>query len=93
MQLHSAAIKRRSPLSLRLRRLLLGPARFDRLALACACALTLVLNVVLHPHGHLEYEDWFGFHAVFGFLAYLFIVGGAVQLRKIVKREEDYYDR
>jgi len=61
--------------------------------LACACALTLVLNVVLHPHGHLEYEDWFGFHAVFGFLAYLFIVGGAVQLRKLVKREEDYYDR
>ncbi len=69
------------------------PRNVDRLfwLLVIACGLTLVANQVLHPHGHLEYEEVFGFHAGFGFLAYLTIVGGAVLLRRVVKRGEDYY--
>ena len=42
-------------------------------------------------HGHYGFEEWFGFHALFGFVAYCCIVGTAVQLRKVLKRPEDYY--
>jgi hypothetical protein len=70
------------------------PGNVDRLfwLLVVACGLTLVANVILHPHGHLDHENLFGFHGGFGFVAYLSIVGGAVCLRRWVKRGEDYYD-
>ena len=62
------------------------------IALIVVCGGLLVWNALMHPHGHMHYEEWFGFHAVFGFVAYCSIVGGAVLLRKILKRPEDYYD-
>jgi len=61
-------------------------------ALAAVCAGLLVWDLAYHQHGHLDFEEWFGFHAWFGFVAYCCIVGTAVQLRKVLKRPEDYYD-
>jgi len=61
------------------------------MALAAACLGLLVWDVVYPQHGHYGFEEWFGFHALFGFVAYCCIVGTAVQLRKVLKRPEDYY--
>lgn len=56
------------------------------------CALLLVIDLVYQKHVHFNFEGWFGFYAWFGFLAYTFIVLGAKFLRKLIKREENYYD-
>jgi hypothetical protein len=45
-----------------------------------------------HKHVHFAFEGWFGFFAWYGFISYLVIVLAAKQWRKIVKRDEDYYD-
>jgi hypothetical protein len=60
-------------------------------ALIVACAGLLVVDLAYHQHGHYDFEEWFGFHALFGFVAYCCIVGSAVQLRRVLKRPEDYY--
>ena len=49
-------------------------------------------GVVYHKHGHYRAESWLGFYAIFGFLAYSFIVLGGWLWRKLVMRGEDYYD-
>ena len=61
------------------------------------CALLLIADLVFHRHlsfeeGLLPAEGWFGFYAVYGFVAYTLIVAGSVVLRKVVMRSEDYYD-
>jgi hypothetical protein len=56
------------------------------------CALLVVLDFILHRHTTHEWEHITGFYAIFGFTAYLVIVLGANQLRKLVGRKEDYYD-
>ena len=56
------------------------------------CALLILLDFILHRHVLHEWEHITGFYAIFGFTAYLVIVQGANQLRKLVKRKEDYYD-
>ncbi len=69
-------------------------------ALAVACVLLLLADVALtvmdghhyHHHTHYSVERIPAFYALFGFLAYAGIVTGAKQLRKVLKRPEDYYD-
>ena len=56
------------------------------------CAALLLADFIYHKHTHFEFENWFGFYAWFGFLAYTFIVMSAKLFRKLIKREEDYYD-
>jgi hypothetical protein len=58
-----------------------------------ACAAVLLSDLFYHKHGHFEFESSFGFHAFFGFLAYLTIVNSAKLLRLWVRRSEDYYGR
>jgi hypothetical protein len=45
-----------------------------------------------HPHFP-KYENFFGFQAWFGFLAFVGAVFLGKFLRLIIKRDEDYYDR
>ena len=56
------------------------------------CILLVLLDFVLHRHVMHEWEHLKGFYAIFGFAAFVVIVLGARQLRKIVMRKEDYYD-
>jgi purine-cytosine permease-like protein len=52
-----------------------------------------VFDFFIKKHPFFAFEEWPGFYAVFGFVAYTFIVILAKHfLRPIVKREEDYYD-
>lgn len=60
--------------------------------LAVACGLLIAAEPFVHRHAIFEWEGWFGFHAIFGFVAYSALVLSATQLRKLLKRREDYYD-
>ena len=61
-------------------------------ALYAVCAALLLVDVFHHKHGHFAFEEWFGFYALYGFAAYMLIVNSAKLLRKLVKRDENYYD-
>ena len=55
--------------------------------------ILVLLDLVVHKHPHFPYEEWFGFYAVYGFIACVFLVLVArYVLRPLVKRREDYYD-
>jgi len=76
-----------------------NPSNIRRLILGfvICCALLFLGDLVLHRHlsfaeGLLPVEGWFGFYAVYGYVAYTLIVVGSVVLRKVVMRSEDYYD-
>jgi len=57
------------------------------------CALLLAVEPLTHKHGHFRFEEWFGFHSFFGFVACIALVLAAKALRRWLKRPEDYYDR
>jgi len=57
-----------------------------------ACAILLALDLVLHRHAAHAWERLPGFYALFGFVACVTLVLIAKQLRRLLKRPEDYYD-
>ncbi len=62
-------------------------------AVVTVCLLLLAADFFYDKHAEHPLEQYFGFSAFFGFVSYVFIVFAAKQLRKIVMRPEDYYDR
>jgi hypothetical protein len=60
-------------------------------ALWAACAVALAAEFFYHKHPYFGFDGWFGFYAAFGFLAYCFIVFSAKGLRRLIRRDEDYY--
>jgi hypothetical protein len=62
------------------------------LGIACL-GLVLADLAYENPHPHFEIESSFGFHAWFGFVAFVAIVFAGRFLRVIVSRPEDYYER
>lgn len=63
-----------------------------------SCAVMLALDLLVHRHltfeeGQLPVEGWFGFYGFYGFVACVVLVLVAKQMRRIVMRGEDYYDR
>lgn len=61
-------------------------------SLYASCAALLLFDVFYQKHGHFNFEEWFGFYAFYGFIACIAIVLSAIQLRKILMRDENYYD-
>jgi hypothetical protein len=61
--------------------------------LAAACALLVAVDLVLHRHEEFDFAARFGFYAAYGFLACVALVLAAKQLRRVLMRDEDYYDR
>ena len=55
------------------------------------CALLVASDLVYPNHGHYAWEGWTGFRGAYGFLSCVLLVLAAKQLRRLVKRDEDYY--
>jgi hypothetical protein len=70
-------------------------ANVNRLVYAfyVVCGLLLAIDIFVPKHGPFILEHIFGFYGFFGFVACVALVLAAKQLRRIVKRSEDYYDR
>ena len=58
-----------------------------------ACLLLLLLDLFVPRHGGFAIEKLFGFYAFFGLAACVTLVLVAKQLRRVLMRSEDYYDR
>ncbi len=61
-------------------------------ALWVACAALVLAEFFYHKHPYFGFDGSFAFYAVFGFAAYCFIVLSAKGLRRLIKRDEDYYN-
>ena len=57
------------------------------------CAILIAIDVFVPKHGEFATEHVFAFYAWFGFFACVALVLIAKQLRRILMRPEDYYDR
>ena len=58
------------------------------------CVLLLVADFFVPTHGqHFGVEGVPGFYAIFGFVSFVLIVLAGKLLRKVIMREEDYYDQ
>jgi protein-S-isoprenylcysteine O-methyltransferase Ste14 len=71
------------------------PANVNRLVYAFygLCALALVIDPLVPKHGPFSIEHYWGFYGLFGFVACVALVLIAKELRKLLMRAEDYYDR
>ncbi len=69
------------------------PRNVSRLltALYIICVLLFIMDFILHRHAMNKWDDITGFYAIFGFVACVALVLIAQQMRKILKRKEDYY--
>ena len=61
-------------------------------ALVVACAFLLVIDLFYEKHAIFNFENWFGFFGLFGFFMSFALVLTARVLRKVVMRDEDFYD-
>lgn len=62
-------------------------------ALVLVCVVLFLADAVYEKHVILSFEEWFGFYGLFGFFVSFALVLIARELRKILMRDEDYYDR
>ena len=53
----------------------------------------LLAELLVERHPHFGWDGVPGFYGVFGFVAFYALVLAGKHLRKILMREEDYYDR
>lgn len=61
--------------------------------LYAVCAGLFLFDFAYHRHVIHPWEQLWGFYAVFGFIGCAVLVLAAKQLRKVVMRREEYYDR
>lgn len=62
------------------------------IALYVSCVVVFGLDFFYEKHGHYAVEGYPGFHAIYGFVCFVGLVLSAIVLRKVVMRDEDYYD-
>ncbi|MHA1568744.1 MAG: hypothetical protein ACTSXZ_04690 [Alphaproteobacteria bacterium] len=56
------------------------------------CALLLLIDILYHRHVIHAWESLFGFYALFGFVACVVLVLVAKEMRKVLMRDQDYYE-
>jgi hypothetical protein len=71
------------------------PRNVDRLVYGfyVVCGALLVIDFFVPKHGPFAIEHVFAFYGIFGFVACVALVLIAKQLRRVLMRSEDYYDR
>lgn len=76
------------------RRWLDEPRNVNRIVygLYTLCGLLFLADLFYTRHPHFSFEGWFGFYAGFGFIASVALVLTAKQLRRLLRRDEDYYE-
>jgi hypothetical protein len=62
------------------------------------CGVLFLLDLFVHRHrsfseGVFSAEGWIGYYAFYGWVACVLLVLTAKQMRKILMRKEDYYER
>jgi len=57
------------------------------------CAVLIAIDIFVPKHGPFAIEHVFGFYGFYGFVACVALVLIAKQLRCVLMRPEDYYDR
>ncbi len=62
-------------------------------AVVVLCACLFLADAFYHKHVVFDFENWFGFFGLFGFSVSFALVLVSRELRKILMRDEDYYDR
>ena len=60
--------------------------------LVALCLLLVGLDAVIHRHAVHPWEGFFGFYALYGFIACVLLVLLAKELRKLLMRDETYYE-
>ena len=60
--------------------------------LAAVCTALVVVEWFVHRHATYPWEGWPGFYAIFGFVAFAGIVLLGKQLRRVIRRDDDYYN-
>ena len=61
--------------------------------LVVICGLVFAADFIFHRHIVHPWEELWGFYAIYGFVACVVLVLVAKQMRKLLMRGEDYYDR
>ena len=61
--------------------------------LIAVCVILVGLDLVLHRHVAHPWEGVFAFYAVYGFVACVLLVLLAKEMRKLLMRDEDYYEQ
>ncbi len=61
--------------------------------LCILCVLLVAADLFYHKHAEFSWEDWFGFYGFYGFVSCIGLVLLAKQIRKLLMRKENYYDR
>lgn len=56
------------------------------------CVLLVAGDFLYHKHVHFHWEGWWGFYGFFGFVSFFCLVLAGKEFRKLVMRDEDYYD-
>jgi len=66
--------------------------RLVRITLYVACVLLVAADFLVHRHVEMPAEKFPAFYALYGFVALVTVVMAAKGLRRLVKRDESYYD-
>lgn len=61
-------------------------------ALIAVCILLVLADLFYDKHVHYGFESWFGIYGAYGFVSCVGLVLVAKELRRVLKRDEDYYD-
>lgn len=58
-----------------------------------SCALLVLFDFIVHRHIYVEFEKIPTFYALYGFVACVLLVLAAKVLRRLIMRDEEYYDK
>ena len=62
-------------------------------AVYLVCGLLLLTDLLYDKTPHFSFENWFGFYPLFGFVVSFSLVLSAKELRRLLRRDEDFYER